>query len=206
MQPFTILRGVAAPLLLPNIDTDTIIRIERLTASDQSRLGDFALEALRFAPDGSEDPDFILNQPKFRTAPILIAAENFGCGSSREGAVTALLARGIRSIVAPSFGEIFYGNCFQNGVLPVRLDADAVERLAADALAGEADTTVDLVAQQITSARGAAFRFEIDSQQRQALLTGLDDLDQSLRLMPDILAWQRQDRLSRPWVWYPPSP
>ncbi|WP_208511213.1 3-isopropylmalate dehydratase small subunit, partial [Variovorax paradoxus] len=128
MQPFTLLRGAAAPLSIDNVDTDLIVRIERLTSLARGELGPWAFEALRFRADGSEDPDFVLNQPRWREAPILVAGRNFGCGSSREGAVWALLARGIRCVIAESFGDIFHANCFQNGVLPIRLAPSELAR------------------------------------------------------------------------------
>ncbi len=200
MEPFTSITGPAAPLLQANIDTDVIIRIERLMSEDdRSHLADFALEALRFLPDGREDPDFVLNREPFRQAPILLAGPNFGCGSSREGAVTALLARGIRAIVAPSFGDIFYGNCFQNGVLPIRVDERLIEAMAARSAEGM--TTVDLAALTIASPGGAVVPFHIDAQRREALLTGLDDLGRTLLLREEIREWQTIDRERRPWVW-----
>ena len=201
MRPFTVVSGQAAPLLQANIDTDVIIRIERLTARDQSRLGDYALEALRFRPDGSEDPDFVLNRPRYREAPILLSGPNFGCGSSREGAVTALLGRGVRAIVAPSYGDIFYANCFQNGLLPVRLPEPDVEALARETELEDRDTVVSLVDCAITSAAGRTVRFEVDPRRREALLKGLDDIGLTSLMRDDILAWQARDRVRRPWVW-----
>ena len=201
MQPFDILTGPAAPLMLENVDTDVIIRIERLTAADQSRLGDYALEALRFRADGSEDPDFVLNQAPFRHAPILIAGRNFGCGSSREGAVVALLGRGIRSIIAPSFGDIFYGNCIQNGVLPVRVDPAAIEILGRETREPGASVTVNLVRQVVVSPGGTEISFDMDPQQRTSLLTGLDEIGQTMQQIDLVDAWQQKDRTARPWVW-----
>src|SRR5919205_1213678 len=126
MQPFTKVGGPAAPLLRANVDTDLIIRIERLVGTRREELGPFAFEALRRRADGSEDPDFVLNRPEYRGAPILLAGPNFGCGSSREGAVWALMGAGIRCVIAPSFGDIFFSNCFQNGLLPVVLPEETV--------------------------------------------------------------------------------
>src|SRR5215469_16522478 len=130
MQSFTTHRGIAAPLLLDNVDTDVIIRIEPLLSLEKSALGPHALGALRYRADGSEDPGFVLNRVPYRNASILIAGANFGCGSSREGAVWALWGLGIRCVIAPSFGDIFFNNCFQNGLLPIVLEAVTVERLA----------------------------------------------------------------------------
>jgi 3-isopropylmalate/(R)-2-methylmalate dehydratase small subunit len=201
MTPFQIETGMAAPLMRPNIDTDVIIRIERLTQGDRKALGPFALEALRYRPDGGEDPDCVLNQPKFRGAPILITGANFGCGSSREGAVTALIQMGLRCIIAESFGDIFYSNCFQNGLLPIRLDAATVGRLAAQALACEAPFAVDLVCQEIISPTGEAIAFSVDPMRRDSLLAGLDDTGMTLRHADEITAWQAADRQQRPWIW-----
>lgn len=200
MMPFTIVTGPAAPLLRANIDTDVIIRIERLTALVGQDLGRYALEALRFRPDGSEEPDFILNQQPFRAAPILLAGENFGCGSSREPAVTALIARGIRCVVAPSFGDIFYSNCFQNGMLPVKLSVEDIEAIAGEA-AGGRSVTVDLRTCTITTPSGGTFAFRIDGQRRESLLRGLDDVALTLEDDQAIREWQRLDRLRRPWAW-----
>ena len=197
MQPFTRITGPAAPLLRANIDTDVIIRIERLTSVPREQLGRYAFEALRYRMDGSEDPDFALN---FRSAPILIAGENFGCGSSREGAVWALMAAGLRCVIAESFGDIFYNNCFQNGMLPVVLPAATVAQLAGEAAIGS-PFTVDLVEQMILTPQGAAITFDIDAQRRQALLEGFDDISLTLKRLPEIVAWQSHDRVSRPWIW-----
>jgi 3-isopropylmalate/(R)-2-methylmalate dehydratase small subunit len=201
MQPFTRIAGPAAPLLRANIDTDVIIRIERLTGVPREQLGRYAFEALRYRGDGSEDPDFALNRTNFRNAPILIAGENFGCGSSREGAVWALMAAGLRCVIAESFGDIFYNNCFQNGMLPVVLPAVTVAQLAGEAADG-APFTVDLVEQMILSPQGEAITFDIDAQRRQALLEGLDDISLTLKRLPEIAAWQSHDRMGRPWIWH----
>lgn len=201
MSPFTKVVGEAAPIVIDNIDTDVIIRIERLTEADQSRLGDYAFEMLRYREDGTEDESFALNRPRFRHAPILIAGRNFGCGSSREGAVTALVMLGIKAILAPSFGDIFYGNCFQNGVLPVALPQPEIQRLAAEATECPWPTTVDLQSQVVQSAKGRVVPFEIDGFRRDALLAGLDDIGQTVTLLPEILQWQEWDRARRPWLW-----
>ena len=209
MEPFTTVTGRAAPLMRANIDTDIIIRIERLTASDQSTLGRYAFESLRYVPDGSENPDFVLNQAAFRGAPILLGGPNFGCGSSREGAVTALRQMGFRCVIAASFGDIFYSNCFQNGLLAIRLpDAKVValsERLSKDAL-----LTVDLE-RQVVIAGNELHPFDIDPRRRESLLEGLDDVGLTLKQMGAIRAFQATDRARRPWVWDPvasdaPSP
>lgn len=201
MEAFTTLTAPAAPLMLANIDTDVIIRIERLTAEDQSTLGRYAFEALRYKPDGSEDPEFILNRPGFRNAPILIAGANFGCGSSREAAVTAIRMLGIRCVIAPSFGDIFFGNCFQNGVLPIRLAEAEVSALARHARAG-ALLRVDLY-DRIISVADERYPFDIDPHRRESLLEGLDDIGLTLKQMDQIRAWQMADRAVRRWVWDP---
>lgn len=199
MQVFTTLCGVAAPLARTNIDTDVIICIERLTRIDRSGLGSYAFESLRYREDGSENPDFVLNQSRWRDAPIIVAGANFGCGSSREGAVWALMGAGIRCVIAESFGDIFYDNCFQNGLLPVQLPEPDVTRLMALARAGTA-FTVDLEQQRV-GVGGAHFGFAIDPWRRECLRKGLDSITYTLRSQDTIRAWQQRDRLRRPWAW-----
>jgi 3-isopropylmalate/(R)-2-methylmalate dehydratase small subunit len=193
MQPFKTVTGAAVPLLQANIDTDVIVRIERLTGN--ADLGHYAFEALRYLADGSANPDCVFNQPRYANAPILLAGRNFGCGSSREGAVTALMAMGISCVIAPSFGDIFFANCFRNGVLPIVLGEGLVERLV-----GSAELTVDLERQSI-SASGEVFRFPVDALQREGLLAGLDEIGLTLKGIDEIAAWQLTDRAQRPWVW-----
>jgi len=200
MQAFTTVTGPAAPLMLANVDTDVIVRIERLTTLDRQALGPYAFEALRYRADGSEDPGFVLNQPAFRGAPLLLADANFGCGSSREGAVWALQAIGVRCVVAPSFGDIFRANCFQNGVLPIRLPAEQVQALAKQA-AGGGEFTVDLQAQRLTAPDGTTLPFDIDALRRESLLAGLDEIGLTLQHTDAITAWQANDRALRPWNW-----
>ena len=202
MQPFTRVTGPAAPLLLPNVDTDVIIRMDSLLGGGD--LGRFALAALRFLPDGSPDPGCALNEPRFAGAPILLAGRNFGCGSSREVAVTALMAIGVRCVIAPSFGDIFHANCFRNGMLPVELPETAIAELAAQARAG--DFTVDLEALRVVPPSGVAVPFAIDGLQRESLLAGLDEIGLTLQYTDDITAWQSADRAARPWVWRIPNP
>jgi 3-isopropylmalate/(R)-2-methylmalate dehydratase small subunit len=200
-EPFTIVTGHAAPLMETNINTDVIIRIERLTNADRAKLGPFALEALRYQPDGSDNPDFPLNQPKYLKSPILIAGRNFGCGSSREGAVWALMGTGLRCIIAESFGDIFYGNCFQNGMLPIRLPDATVQELVQESAASELPFTIDLKQSSITTPSGRNVAFTIDTLRREALLSGLDEIGQTMRQNADIAAWQARDRGARPWIW-----
>ncbi|MBK5105900.1 MAG: 3-isopropylmalate dehydratase small subunit [Burkholderiales bacterium] len=203
MERFTLLKGIAAPLMVPNIDTDRIIRIERCAGVPRERQGEYLLETMRFNADGSEKPEFILNQPPYRDAKILLAAENFGCGSSRENAVWALMGWGLKCIIAPSFGDIFFGNCFQNGMLPIRLAAATVERLAAEVEgdAREALLTVDLERQQIVTAKGEEITFEVEPLRRAMLQEGLDEIGLTLRHEAEIAAFQRDDRRARPWLY-----
>ncbi len=200
MQVFETVTGAAPYLPRANVDTDVIIRIERLTTLARGELGPYAMEALRYREDGSDEPDFILNQPAFRGAPILLAGDNFGCGSSREGAVWALQGIGVRCVIAPSFGDIFFSNCFHNGVLPIRLPADAVEALAA-ACAGGAAMTVDLVQRKLTGPGGIELGFAVDPLRREGLLHGLDDIGLTLKDDALIRAWQQADRTRRSWAW-----
>ncbi|MDB5510637.1 MAG: leuD [Enterovirga sp.] len=200
MQPFTRVVGPAAPLLRQNVDTDLIIRIEPLTQLKPSELGPHAFEQIRYRPDGSDDPDFVLNRPQFRGAPILIAGRNFGCGSSREGAVWALMSAGLRCVIAESFGDIFFANCFQNGMLPIALPGATVERLAALAADG-APFDVDLVGKVVRAPGGETVPFDVDAQRREALLEGLDEIGRTRKRDAEIAAWQAQDRTARPWIW-----
>jgi len=202
MQPFTIVSGAAVPFMRANVDTDVIVRIERLTSLPKDRLGPFAFESLRYLPDGSLNPACILNAPRFQNAPFLLAGENFGCGSSREGAVWALMCLGIRTVIAPSYGDIFFSNCFQNGVLPIRLPLDRVEALAAQCADG-APLTIDLKTQMIRASDGASQPFAIDATRREALLSGLDGIGLTLRDDAEIRAWQEKDRVQRAWAWNP---
>ena len=205
MEAFTTLSGPAAPLMLANVDTDVIIRVEPMTRHPREALGPFAFEALRYRPDGSEDPEFILNQPAFRGAPILLAGSNFGCGSSREPAVWALMGMGVRCVIAPSFGDIFFGNCFQNGVLPIVLDEHSIEELATTARTGAA-MIVDLLQRQLSIGDAAPLAFQVDELRRESLLAGLDAIGLTLQDTPAIAAWQDVDRTRRPWIWNYPVP
>ena len=200
-EPVSKVVGLAAPLPLVSIDTDVIIRIDRLTMGHRAELGRWAFESLRYLPDGSENDEFALNRPAWRTAPILIAGANFGCGSSREGAVTALLSFGIRCIIAQSFGDIFFANCFQNGLLPIRLDQDEVDRLMMEAQALLVPFTVDLNTQIILTPENRIINFHVDQHRREALLAGLDDIQLTLRDAGVIEKWQAQDRVNRAWAW-----
>jgi 3-isopropylmalate/(R)-2-methylmalate dehydratase small subunit len=203
VTPFTTVTGAAAPLMRANIDTDVIIRVERLVGTAKAEMGAHAFEVWRRRADGSEDPAFVLNQEPFRAAPILLAGPNFGCGSSREGAVWALAGAGFRVVIAPSFSDIFANNALQNGLLPVVLPEATVEALAAavEQAPGNARVTVDLGRCVVVGPAGDAHRFEIDPARREALLSGLDDIGLTLRQAPAIAAWQAEDRTARPWMW-----
>lgn len=205
MQPFTTVTGAAAPLMMTNVDTDVIVRIERLTTLPKDALGPFAFEALRYldADEGAdrvEDPAFVLNGAPFRGAPILLADDNFGCGSSREGAVWALQGMGFRCVIAPGFGEIFASNCMQNGVLAIRLPRDVVARFAAQAADG-ASFTVDLREQVVVAPDRTRTAFAIEPLVRESLLAGLDAIGLTLRDTDAIDAWEAADRAARPWNW-----
>lgn len=203
MQPFTTVTGPAAPLLRPNIDTDVIIRVERLVGTAKGEMGAHAFEIWRRRPDGSEDPDFVLNRAPYRDAPILLAGPNFGCGSSREGAVWALAGAGIRAVIAPSFSDIFANNALQNGLLPVVLPEKSVSAIAAqvERSPGNARVTVDLERCVVVSPTGEEHSFVVDPARREALLAGLDDIGLTLRQAEAIAAWQTADRTRRPWAW-----
>jgi 3-isopropylmalate/(R)-2-methylmalate dehydratase small subunit len=201
MQPFTVVSGAAGTLMQTNIDTDVIIRIERLTGENRDRIGKYALEALRYLSDGAENPDFPFNQAKYRGAPILITGRNFGCGSSREGAVWALMGMGIRCVIAESFGDIFYSNCFQNGMLPIRQPHSVVQDLAREATELTGPFTVDLRRSSIMTPSGKIVQFVVDPLRREGLLAGLDDIGLTLSHEAAIAEWQKNDRGERPWVW-----
>ena len=207
MEKFTVLTGIAAPLLRANVNTDVLIRIERLMFVAKGELGPYCFEAWRYRPDGAEDPDFVLNKSAYRGAKILLAAENFGCGSSREQAVWSLWDMGFRCVIAPSFGDIFFGNCFQNGMLPIVLPAAVIAELAteietaAQRKANATELTVDLERRLITTPSGRAIPFAVDVAKRQALLDGLDEIGMTQRRESDIAAFQTADRTRRPWIY-----
>jgi 3-isopropylmalate/(R)-2-methylmalate dehydratase small subunit len=200
MEPFISLRGVALPLPLANLDTDVIIRVDRMANRAPAALRKYAFEALRVLPDGTPNPASPFNQTAYAHAPILIAGDNFGCGSSREPAVWAIAALGIRCVIAESFGDIFYSNCFQNGLLPVVLARADIEALLEQA-EGADGFSVDLPAQTVTAPDGREFRFEVDPLRKELLLEGLDEVAQTLKWLDEIRAWQAGDRARRPWMW-----
>jgi 3-isopropylmalate/(R)-2-methylmalate dehydratase small subunit len=191
MTPFTTLTANAAPLNMANIDTDKIIPARFLKTIKRSGLGVHLFDSLRYNADGSEKPDFVLNQPKYRHAEILVAADNFGCGSSREHAPWALLDFGIRCVIAPSFADIFHGNCFKNGILPIALPQEICEQLMADAALGSnARITIDLAEQTITRPDGSKIPFEVDAFRKHCLLNGLDDIGLTLEHAASITAYE----------------
>ncbi len=201
MQKFTKLTGIAAPMPLINVDTDMIIPKQFLKTIKRSGLGKSLFDEMRYNEDGSENPDFVLNKPAYRNAEILIAGENFGCGSSREHAPWALLDFGIRCVIAPSFADIFYNNCFKNGILPVVLPQDQVDALMKDAEKGEnARMTIDLEQQEVTDSDGRTYRFEIDSFKKYCLLEGLDDIGLTMARIESIKAYEGRIAQERPWV------
>jgi 3-isopropylmalate/(R)-2-methylmalate dehydratase small subunit len=202
-KPFNKLTATAAPIMRGNIDTDVIIRIERLVGNSvRGTLGKWAFGALRYLPDGSDNPEFILNREPYRQAEVLVTGPNFGCGSSREGAVWSLQELGIRAVIGSSFGDIFFANCFQNGILPIVVDKQTAENLAAEieATQGAGKVSVDLEAQTITTPEGKTLRFDIDPRRREGLLQGLDEVMQTLQRDHEIRAFQEADRTARPWI------
>jgi len=202
MEKFTRVTGIAAPLLRPNIDTDVIIPIDDCVSVPRAEQGRCAFRAWRYLKDGSDNPEFMLNRAPYREAKILLAGINFGCGSSREPAVWALMGLGIRAIVAPSFGDIFYNNCFQNGVLPIILPEETVRAIAAEVeKAPEVPVTVDLESGAITNDRGMRVAFSIDAARRTMLLEGLDEIGMTLKRDAKIASWQDSDRIRRPWIY-----
>ena len=200
MEKFTQLTGVAAPLPIINLDTDKIFPAVYLKTIKRTGLSKWLFEEIRFRPDGSENPDFVLNQAPYRNAKILIGADNFGCGSSREHAPWALLDFGIRCIIAPSFADIFYNNCFKNGVLPIALPKETVDELMEDAKKGaNAVMTIDLETQTITRPDGEKVHFELDAFRKHCLLNGLDDIGLTEQKNTEIGAYEEKARLARPW-------
>ena len=202
MQKFTKLTGVAAPMDAINVDTDQIIPKLHLRTIKRTGLGKVLFDELRFNTDGTEKPGFILNREPYRRAEILVAGDNFGCGSSREHAPWALLDFGIRCIVSTSFADIFYNNCFKNGILPITVSADELQALMADASDRENPVlAVDLEAREITRPNGATVRFEIDEFRRECLLDGLDDIGLTMQKVEMIDAFEKTQRERQPWLY-----
>jgi 3-isopropylmalate/(R)-2-methylmalate dehydratase small subunit len=201
MQKFTTLTGVAAPLPLRNVDTDMIIPKQFLKTIKRTGLGKSLFFELRYDQAGKEVEDFVLNQPAYRKARILVTGENFGCGSSREHAPWALMDFGIRCIIAPDFADIFYNNCFQNGILPIKLPQADVDKLMDDASRGaNATLTIDLEAQEIRGPDGGVIHFDIDPFRKHCLLNGLDNIGLTLEKQKAIESFEEKARTARPWL------
>ena len=201
MEKFTALTGVAAPLEITNVDTDMIIPKQYLKTIKRTGLGKGLFAELRYLEDGRENPDFVLNKPAYRQAKILIAEDNFGCGSSREHAPWALLDFGIRCVISTSFADIFYNNCFKNGILPIVVSKENLGKLMDDAARGaNATLSVDLEAQEIRGPDGGVISFEIDAFRKHCLLNGLDDIGLTLKKSALIKAFEKKAAKERPWL------
>ena len=201
MEKFTKLTGIAAPMPLVNIDTDMIIPKQFLKTIKRSGLGVNLFDEMRYNLDGSEIADFVLNQPAYRKAEILVAGDNFGCGSSREHAPWALLDFGIRCVISTSFADIFFNNCFKNGILPIVMPQEVVDVLMADAKKGaNARVTVDLEAQTVTTSDGQVFGFDVDGHRKHCLINGLDDIGLTLKHADKIRAFEAARLTAKPWL------
>ncbi|MEM9734861.1 MAG: 3-isopropylmalate dehydratase small subunit [Pseudomonadota bacterium] len=201
MDKFTQLTGVAAPVPIINIDTDMIIPKDYLKTIKRTGLAEGLFAEMRLNEDGSENPDFVLNKPAYRDAQILVAGDNFGCGSSREHAPWALLDRGIRCVISTSFADIFYNNCFKNGILPVKVSPEELEKLMDDAERGaNAVLTVDLESQTITGPDGGTITFDLDPHKKHCLLNGLDDIGLTMEKSASIDSFEAKLGDARPWV------
>jgi 3-isopropylmalate/(R)-2-methylmalate dehydratase small subunit len=201
MLKFTTLTGVAAPLRIMNVDTDMIIPKQYLKTIKRTGLGKGLFAEMRFDEKGGENPEFVLNKPAYRKAEILVAGDNFGCGSSREHAPWALLDFGIRCVISTSFADIFYNNCFKNGILPITVPQAELDKLFEDADRGaNATLTVDLEAQEIRGPDGGTIKFEIDPFRKQCLLNGLDDIGLTMEKADAIAGFEEKTAQTRPWL------
>ena len=200
MQPFTELHAKAAPLDIAHLDTDQIIPKQFLKTVEREGLGKGLFYDLRFDADGQPNPDFVLNDPRYAGAGVLIAGDNFGCGSSREHALWALLDHGVRCVIAPSFADIFRSNCYENGLLPIALPEAEVRALMDEAKGGNHVFSVDLAAQTVTAPSGKRFHFEIDPARKQKLLEGLDSIGETLRHAGEIDVFEMRQALTQPWM------
>ena len=201
MEKFTKLTGVAAPLPIVHIDTDMIIPKQYLKTIARTGLGKGLFSEMRYKEDGSENPDFVLNQPAYRKAQILVAEDNFGCGSSREHAPWALLDFGVRCVISTSFADIFYNNCFKNGILPIKVSREDLAKLMDDASRGSnATLTVDLEAQEIRGPDGGVVKFDIDAFRKHCLIEGLDDIGLTMVKADKIASFEKKDSAARPWA------
>jgi 3-isopropylmalate/(R)-2-methylmalate dehydratase small subunit len=202
MQKFTKLTGVAAPMPMINIDTDMLIPKQFLKTITRSGLGKSLFFEMRYDDNGKELPDFVLNQKPYRQAEILVAGDNFGCGSSREHAPWALQDFGIRAVIAPSFADIFFGNCYKNGMLPIVLPQEQVDILLADAAGDNTRViTIDLPNQKVIRANGESFSFEINPTSKTQLVEGLDEIGQTMMRNAEIAGFEQRQHLSQPWLW-----
>jgi 3-isopropylmalate dehydratase/3-isopropylmalate/(R)-2-methylmalate dehydratase small subunit len=200
MQAFTRLDAKAAPLPLANIDTDQIIPKQFLKTVEREGLGRGLFYDFRFDEQGREKPDFVLNRPEYKGAGVLVTGDNFGCGSSREHAPWALMDFGVRCVIATSFADIFYNNCFQNGLLPVVLKAEEVQQLTDEARGGNHVVSVDLEQQSVTSPSGKVFHFEIDAKRKEKMLKGLDAIGETLQKAQSIDVYEMKRALAQPWL------
>ncbi len=200
MTPFTHLTAKAAPLDVANVDTDQIIPKQFLKTVEREGLAKGLFYDLRFDAEGNEKPGFVLNDPRYAGAGVLIAGDNFGCGSSREHAPWALLDFGIRCVISTSFADIFYNNCFQNGLLPIALPAEQVRALMAQARGGNHVFEIDLESQTVSAPSGERFTFEIDPGRKEKMLKGLDAIGETLQAAPAIDDYERRQALTRPWL------
>ncbi|MBO6813722.1 MAG: 3-isopropylmalate dehydratase small subunit [Rhizobiaceae bacterium] len=201
MEKFKTLSAVAAPLPIINIDTDMIIPKDYLKTIKRTGLGEGLFAEMRFQEDGSPNPDFVLNKPAYTAAEILVAGDNFGCGSSREHAPWALLDFGIRCVISTSFADIFYNNCFKNGILPIKVSQEELDKLMDDAERGSnAKLTVDLEAQTISGPDGGLISFDIDPDRKHRLLEGIDDIGETLAKVSEIDAFEERNAEARPWA------
>ena len=202
MKKFTTMTGVAAPLPMINIDTDMIIPKQFLKTITRSGLGKSLFFEMRYDDDGKELPNFVLNQKPYRNAEIIVAGDNFGCGSSREHAPWALQDFGIRAVIAPSFADIFFGNCYKNGMLPIVLPQGQIDILLADAAGDNSRVlTIDLPNQKVVRANGESFSFEINPSSKLQLVEGLDEIGQTLQRNAEIASFEQRQSLSQPWLW-----
>jgi 3-isopropylmalate/(R)-2-methylmalate dehydratase small subunit len=201
MDKFTVLEGVAAPIKMINVDTDMIIPKQFLKTIKRTGLGTGLFSEKRYRDDGSENPDFVLNKPAYRNAKVLVAGDNFGCGSSREHAPWALMDFGIRCVISTSFGDIFYNNCFKNGILPIKVSPEDLEKLFDDAERGaNATLSIDLEKQEIRGPDGGVVRFEIDAHRKHCLLNGLDDIALTMVKKAKIDSFEANAKSARPWL------
>jgi 3-isopropylmalate/(R)-2-methylmalate dehydratase small subunit len=201
MEKFTSLTGVAAPLPIRNVDTDMIIPKQYLKTIKRTGLGTGLFSEMRYKDDGSENSDFVLNKPAYRKAQILVAEDNFGCGSSREHAPWALLDFGIRCVISTSFADIFYNNCFKNGILPIVVSPEDLAKLMDDAERGaNATLSVDLESQEIRGPDGGTIHFDVEPFRKHCLLNGLDDIGLSLQKADKIAAFEKREHATHPWL------